>query len=229
VKEYIDSTNSRISKFADDTTLATTSRNPSHLVGYLQTYIGRLERWLRDWRVAINVSNSTALFLVKAARSIKNLRPMQFLGGAEQWFETARNLGVTFETQLSRSAHVSQVGKKTAQKLGVLGPVLNKESRLSVRNGVQLIRPMMDYACPIWRSAARSHVRNLQVLQFKCLHIVATAPWYVGNRQICEDLGFPFFANHIRVLPESFDTKLADAGNPLFRQLGKHLCRPRAD
>jgi hypothetical protein len=22
---------------------------------------------------------------------------------------------------------------------------------------------------------------------------------------------------------------LADAGNPLFRQLGKHLCRPRAD
>jgi hypothetical protein len=115
---------------------------------------------------------------------------MQFIGGAEQWFETARYLGVTFETQLSRSAHVYQVGKKTAQKLGVLGPVLNKESRLSVRNGVllykQLIRPMMDYACPIWRSAAHSHVRNLQELQSKCLHIVANAPWYVGNRQICE-------------------------------------------
>jgi hypothetical protein len=36
---------------------------------------------------------------------------------------------------------------------------------LSVRNGVllykQLIRLMMDYTCPAWRSAARSHVRRL--------------------------------------------------------------------
>jgi hypothetical protein len=43
---------------------------------------------------------------------------------------------------------------------------------LSIRNGVllykQLIRPMMDYACPIWRSAARSHVRKLQILQSHC-------------------------------------------------------------
>jgi hypothetical protein len=29
-------------------------------------------------------------------------------------------------------------------------------------------------------------------------------------------------------LSESFDSKLADAGNPLVRQLGRHLCQPRA-
>jgi hypothetical protein len=103
----------------------------------------------------------------------------------------------------------------------------------SVRNGVllqkHLIRLMMDYVCPIWRSAARSHVRNLQVLQSMCLRIATNAPWYVGNRQIHEDLGIPFFADHIRALNESFDSKFANAGNPLVRQLGRHLCRPRAD
>ena len=35
----------------------------------------------------------------------------------------------------------------------MLGPLLNRKSDLSVRNGVllykQLIRPMMDYACPL--------------------------------------------------------------------------------
>ena len=45
----------------------------------------------------------------------------------------------------------------------MLGPLLNSKSDFSVRNGVllyqQLIRPMMDYACPAWRSAARTHVR----------------------------------------------------------------------
>jgi hypothetical protein len=86
----------------------------------------------------------------------------------------------------------------------------------------------MDYACPIWRSAAHTHVRKLQVLQSKRLRIATNAPWYVGDRQIHDDLGNPFFADHIGALTESFDSKLADAGNPLVRQLGRHLCQPRA-
>ena len=109
----------------------------------------------------------------------------------------------------------------------MLGPVLNWKSDLSVRNGVmlykQLIRPMMDYACPAWRYAARTHVRRLQVIQSKCLRLATGAPWYVSNRQIHEDLSVPLFADHIRALTASFDSKLADAGNPLVRQLGRHL------
>ena len=47
------------------------------------------------------------------------------------------------------------------------------------------------------------------------------APWYVSNREIHEDLGVPLFADHIRALAESFDSKLADVGNPLVRHLGR--------
>ena len=94
---------------------------------------------------------------------------------------------------------------------------------ISVTNGVllykQLIRPMMDSACPAWRSAARNHVRRLQVLQSKYLRLATGALWYVSNRQIHEDL----FADHIRALTVSFDSTLADVGNPLLRQLGRYL------
>jgi hypothetical protein len=75
---------------------------------------------------------------------------------------------------------------------------------------------MMDYA-------ACSHVRKLQVLQSKCLRIATDAPWYVSNRQIHDDLVIPFFAYHIRALTESFDSKLADAGDPLVRQLSQKI------
>jgi hypothetical protein len=109
----------------------------------------------------------------------------------------------------------------------MLGPLLNRKSDLSVRNGVllhkQLIRPMMDYVCLAWRSTARTNCRRLQVLQSKCLHLATGAPWYVSNRQIHEDLGVPLFAEHIRPLTVSFDSKLADVGNPLVRQLGRYL------
>jgi len=61
------------------------------------------------------------------------------------------------------------------------------------------------------------------VLQSKCLHLATGAPWYVSNRQIQEDLGVPLFADRIRALTVGFDSKLADVGNPLVRQLGRYL------
>jgi len=64
--------------------------------------------------------------------------------------------------------------------MGMLGPILNRKSDLSVRKEVllykQLIHSMMDYSCPAWRSSARSHVRRLQVLKSKCIRLATGAP-----------------------------------------------------
>jgi len=134
---------------------------------------------------------------------------------------------------LTWSPHIDRVRKRTAQRMGMLGPLLSRKSDLSVRNGVllykQLIRPLMDSACPAWRSAARSHVRKLQVLQSKCLRLATGAPWYASNSQIHEDLDVPLFADHIGALTESIDSKLADVGNPVVRQLGRYVSWPRVD
>ena len=129
-----------------------------------------------------------------------------------------------YTTQLVASHRPGQV--EDCSKNGYAGTLLYRKSDLSVRNGVllykQVIRPLMDYACPAWRSAARSHVRRLQVLQSKYLRLATGAPWYVSNRQIHEDLGVPLFADHIRTLTESFDSKLTDVGNPLVQAGVQH-------
>jgi hypothetical protein len=160
-------------------------------------------------------------------RRIQTPRPVALFGEPIVWVDTARYLGVTFDKRLTYATHIDQVKKKASQRLGVLVPLLNRRSGLSIRSGVllyrQLIRSMMDYACPVWRSAAITHVTKLQVLQSKCLRIATSAPWYMSNRQINEDLGVPFFADHIRALTDSFDSKLADAGNPLDRLLVRYL------
>jgi hypothetical protein len=58
---------------------------------------------------------------------------------------------VTLDTRITWSPHINQASKKTAQRIGMLGPLLNRKRDLSVRNGVllykQLIRPLMNYAC----------------------------------------------------------------------------------
>jgi hypothetical protein len=190
--------------YADDTALIATCHNPLLLLRYLQTYLNRLELWLRDWRIAINVSKSTAMLFTKTTRRVQRPRPPQLFGESIRWVETARYLRVTLGTRLTWSALFNQLRNKAAERLGFLSPFLNKRSGLSVRNGVllytQLIRPMKEFACPIWRSAAHAHINKVHVLQSKCLRIAANAPWYVGKKQIHEDLGIPFFADHIRAL-----------------------------
>jgi hypothetical protein len=68
-----------LDQYADDTALIATSRDPSLLVSYLEAYLGRLALWLRSWRIAINVSNSTAVLFAKVARRVRQPRPVQFL------------------------------------------------------------------------------------------------------------------------------------------------------
>jgi hypothetical protein len=46
--------------YAEDRAIIATSRRPTLLVSYLESYLNDLQRWLSDWRIAI-VSKSTTI------------------------------------------------------------------------------------------------------------------------------------------------------------------------
>jgi hypothetical protein len=115
-----------------------------------------------------------------------------------------------------------------------MGLLLKRRSGLSTRNGVllfkQLIRPTKDYAGPIWRSAVRPPPRsgnwrcfNPSVFASLTMHLCT-----VVTRKRYEDMGAPFFADHIRSLRYSTQ-KLADVGKRLVTQLGRYLLWPSVD
>jgi hypothetical protein len=66
--------------YADDTAIISTSRKSALLLRYLESYLSDLERWLREWRIAINVSKSNAMLFPKAAWRIPRPRPVHFPG-----------------------------------------------------------------------------------------------------------------------------------------------------
>jgi len=107
------------------------------------------------------------------------------------------------DTRITWLPHINNVRKMASQRMGMLGPLLNKNSDPSVRNGVPLykqLNPVMDYACPAWMFAAYTHVWMIQLLKFECLYLATGAPWYVSNSQIHEDMGVLLFTNYIRAL-----------------------------
>jgi hypothetical protein len=109
--------------YADDTAIIATSRKPTLLVNYLESYLNDLQRWLSEWRIAINVSKSTAIIYARAGRRFIQPRPVTLSGEPIQWVETTRYQGVTLDKRLTWSPHIDQVKKGTFQRMGMSGPL----------------------------------------------------------------------------------------------------------
>jgi hypothetical protein len=78
--------------YAEETALIVVSHKPMLFERYLESNLSDLKRWLSEWRIAINVSNNSAMIFVLAKwrfiqpRSITNfVQPLQ-------WVDTTRHL-----------------------------------------------------------------------------------------------------------------------------------------
>ena len=140
--------------YADDTAIIASSRKPTLRVSYLESYLNYLQRWLSDWRIAINDTKGTAIIFARAGRRFFQPRPLSLFGEPIEWVDSTPYLGVTLDIRLTWSPHIDQVRRRTAQRMRMLRPLLNRKSDLSVRKGIllykQLIPSLMDYACPLW-------------------------------------------------------------------------------
>ena len=79
-----------------------------------------------------------------------------------------------------------------------------------------------SYACVVWRYAADSYLRILQIMR-----VIDGAPWYVSNQQLNDDLDVSYIAEHIRNLAQLLETKIPGVEEFLVRQLGRYFFYPR--
>jgi len=55
----------KLAVYANEMAIIATSRSPTLLVSYLESYLSYLQRCLNEWRIAINVSKSTEIIFAK--------------------------------------------------------------------------------------------------------------------------------------------------------------------
>jgi hypothetical protein len=153
-------------------------------------------------------------------------------------FRRANTIGWNSTVPWSKSWHTAcligsrqPVRMKAAQRLGLLSPLLLNRSGVSIkkwRTALQAAHPSHDGL-----RMPDLAVRCPHAHYYKCcdLSVFALRLTHPGTlvRSKSTRIWRLFFADHIRALIESLGSKLADAGNPLVRQLGRHLCQPRAD
>jgi hypothetical protein len=66
--------------YTNDTAVIATSSKPTLLVSYQESYLNDLQRWLSEWRIAINVSKSIEIIFARAGRRFIQPRPVTLFG-----------------------------------------------------------------------------------------------------------------------------------------------------
>lgn len=74
------------------------------------------------------------MLFAKPSTASKNLELVQLFTDPVHWVDTVSYLGVTLDKWLTQLTYVDKVRKRAAQRLRVLGPLLNGRSGLFIRN-----------------------------------------------------------------------------------------------
>jgi hypothetical protein len=83
--------------YVDNTAIIAMSHKPTLLISYLESYLNDLQQWLGEWRIAINVSKSTAIIFAHDGRRFIQPRPVTLFREPIQWVDTTSYLGVTLD------------------------------------------------------------------------------------------------------------------------------------
>ena len=80
VKDMPSPSHVELAIYTDDTAIIVMSRKPTLLVSYLESYLNDLQRWMSEWRIAINVSKSSAMIFARAGWRFIQPRPVKLFG-----------------------------------------------------------------------------------------------------------------------------------------------------
>lgn len=95
--------------------------------------------------------------------------------------------------------------------------ILSRENKLLIYKST--IRPILTYASIVWRSAAHSNRKHIQIIQNKCLKIILKLPRRFPTDELHTRAKVPTIADFTNKINNKFSDKCALSAFRLIREL----------
>ena len=165
-----------VSQYADDLALWTSAKSLDFVKARLQRGIDDLELWCSIWRIKLN-SKKTQYLITNEKASKIDIAVNNMKINPDK---TANLLGITFDKQLSLSAHIDIIRNKSTKRLNLLrslkgtnfganGPVIMKTYKTYVR-------PVLETGYVLTADASDHQLNKLQVIQNHAIRLAYNLP-----------------------------------------------------
>jgi len=202
--------------FADDTAFYTSSRICATITKNLRDTFKAYLEYFRKWKITLNVNKTQAIFFTRRRTREIPKRPLYITRDCRVPWEPkhVKYLGVMLDKKLTFASHVSYVLEKTNKAISILYSLVSRNSALKVDNKLLLykvaLRPIFAYACPIFNSAAKTHLKKLQTLQNKALKMCLNVHWRTSTNVIHNEAELDCVREHFEKLTRNFLSRYDD-------------------
>ena len=150
-------------KFADDSSLIATGKDPSELSAILRKTCSDIEKWWADWRMLVN-GGKIELFFFNCEENDVELPCLN--GDISQVKKTTKSLGVIIDSKLNYRDHSTKTIERAKRNWNIIKSLCIRKWSHAVPTLVLLykttILPSLFYAAPIWLAKNLKYVTAVQ-------------------------------------------------------------------
>ena len=177
--------------FADDCTLFREVSTSSHMEA-LQNDLHRLYEWSQKWQLNLNLTKCKAICISnKCSPPFHKYAINVFL----DWVDTFKYLGVTVGCNLKWKDQVLTSAAKETKVLNLLRRnMFHCSKKAQKRAFLALVRPLLEYAAPVWSPYHLKYVNALEKVQKRAARWIcatwnrSTYPWTISYEECCSKL-----------------------------------------
>ena len=197
--------------YVDDTSSCCSSKDPTSTI--MQAGASNAEQWAATNDMCINTSKTKEMVFT-LARGLM-VPPLTIGGNTIEQVAAFKLLGVTVTSNLSWTPHIKTLLKKVNQRLFLLSRM--KHAGLQAREllaiYVSFIRPVLEYANPVWFSSLPAYLlKDIESAQKRALRIAFGPQPYDALLRIS---GLPTLHERLRTLNHNFYTGMRSPNHRL--------------
>lgn len=182
-----------LATFADDIAILASNSDVRHANSAVQNHLNRIVQWAQRWRIQFNPHKCQHITFTN--RSVK-YTPIIINNNVIPQVDFVRYLGMYLDRRLTWRFHVAQTRKAIVARARLLHPLLGRRSTLYLKTKrriyLTMIAPIWRYGIELYGSTSASNLNRIQQQQSKILRVITSAPFYVSNLTLHNDLNISF-------------------------------------
>ena len=161
----------KVRLFADDSVLYHEVSETS--AAEVQRDLDAVERWCTQWDLQLNVDKCCVM---RASHKRIKSEPIYILNGTPlKVVTTTKYLGLQLTSNFKWNTHITNITGKASQRLRFVQRILRDSNKQAKELGYKaLVRPMVEYACPIWSPYCIKLVSKIEMVQRRAARFVSS-------------------------------------------------------
>ena len=187
---------SRMSMYADDTSICHQSSDIAQLNGAINSDLVLVEKWLKGNKLSLNVMKAHAMListkpkhktLMNQGESLK----LKIRNDELEVVQKTKYLGVQIDNKLDWKEHIKTVSSEVSRAIGFLKHAksfLPEKTLRTMYTGI--VEPHFRYCCSVWGCCGLTEINHLQKLQNRAARIITGSRYDAPGLPLVKRLGW---------------------------------------